>query len=146
MTIKWSPSELMKLNLLISVCDTSSQSSLLKCASITNIEGKITKKGRNCRGEGFIQDYQAVAHVEILPKVPVYLPRPTMSFCKEAAASHMCPEGPVLPGQHRVAFAHMLFGNPWTEIQEDIHQATHNSTAMGSVLGSGGLEYTLHSK
>lgn len=95
MTTKWSPSELMQLNLLISVCDTSSQSSLLKCAAITNIEGRITNKGGNCSGEGFIQDYQAVTHVEILPKLPVYLFRPTMSFCKESAASQMCPEGPV---------------------------------------------------
>lgn len=106
----------------------------------------ITNKGRNRWGEGFMQDYQAVAHVEILPKVPAYPLRPAVSFCKGAAASHMCPQGPTLPGQHRVAFAHMFWGNSWTEILEDTHRATRNSSAMGSILGSGGLEYTLHTK
>lgn len=79
-----------------------------------------------------------MAHVEILPKVPAYPPRPAVSFYKEAAASHTCPQGSTLPGQHRVAFAHMFFGNPWTEILEDTHRATRNSSAMGSILGSGG--------
>lgn len=146
MTIKRSPSELMQLNLLISVCDTSLQSSLGKLAAITNAEGRITNMGRNRWGEVFIQDYWAVAHIEILPKVPVYSPRPTVSFCNEAAASYMCPEGPTLPGWHRVARPHMLFGNPWTEILQDIHWATHGGTAMGSILGSDGLEQTLDSK
>lgn len=107
MTIKQSPSELMQLNLLTSVCDECSQSSLLKCAAITNTEGRITNRGRNPWGKGFIQDYQAVVHVEILPKVPVYSLRPTASFCNEAAVSFVCPEGPMLPGQHRVVCAHI---------------------------------------
>lgn len=73
---------------------------------MANIEGKVTNKRRNCWGEGFIWDYQAA---QILPNVPVYPPRPAMSFCKEAAASHMCPEGPVIPGQHRVAIVHVFW-------------------------------------
>lgn len=60
-----------------------------KYAIVTNSEERITNKGRNLWDAGFMQDYQTVAHIEILPKVPVYPPRPTVSFCNEAATPHM---------------------------------------------------------
>lgn len=73
-----SPSEVMKLNLLISVSDTSSWTLLLKCLAVM---------GRNCWVRA--SSRTITGHVEILLKVPGYPPRPAVRFCRGCSIPHL---------------------------------------------------------